>query len=370
MAERWNCVANPAYRRNIDNWIDYGYGAIQGRNASPPVSLPDGFAACLQYQKVGGTVGGFIGQVNIPCTPGDTWTVSYWVYAPDGGTNYLGVRFLNGESNNNGAALNATSYGSMAAFERKEVTFVVPAGTAYIRPHGFCDSMSDSAYVTGWMIEKVASAGSYGDGDLGTGGWHYESGQDSSFSHTLGTVWTGSVVADAGAAATLHPTVALDLTATVDTGGVSGTVADMSFSTDGSTWSAWQTFAATASYTLPSTPAAYTVYARFRDSVGNVSPSYTDGITLGATTFSACTLVIDGGAASTDDNDVTLTIHAQDQLGDPPDEMRLGEGAADAFAPDSWGAWVPYATTYAYQLAAVTDEAVHARGVGVEFRNA
>lgn len=81
-------------------------------------------------------------------------------------------------------------------------------------------------------------------------------------------------------------------------------------------------------------------------------------------------LVIDSDAASTDDNDVTLTIHAEDQNGDPPDEMRFAEDAADA-DPGSvvWGAWEAYATTKAWQLAAQTDEDPHARGVGVEFRH-
>jgi hypothetical protein len=80
-------------------------------------------------------------------------------------------------------------------------------------------------------------------------------------------------------------------------------------------------------------------------------------------------LTINAGAASTGDNDVTLTIACVDQYGDPPDEMRLGEGDAAAAAPDSWGAWEAFAATKAYQLAAVADEVAHARGVGAEFRN-
>ncbi len=37
--------------------------------------------------------------------------------------------------------------------------------------------------------------------------------------------------------------------------------------------------------------------------------------------------------------------------------------------PDSWTEWMPFATRKAWRLAAQSDEDVHRRGVGVEFRN-
>lgn len=82
-----------------------------------------------------------------------------------------------------------------------------------------------------------------------------------------------------------------------------------------------------------------------------------------------CSLVINDDDASTDDNDVVLTIHAEDADGDPPDEMRLAEAPVGTDPGDVvWGAWEPYATTRAWQLAAQTDEAAHDIGVGVEFQ--
>lgn len=72
-------------------------------------------------------------------------------------------------------------------------------------------------------------------------------------------------------------------------------------------------------------------------------------------------LVINAGAASTDDNDVTLTIAATAD-GVAPDDMAFsGDGA-------TWGAWEAYATSRAYQLPAQDDEDPHVCTVYVKFR--
>ena len=57
-------------------------------------------------------------------------------------------------------------------------------------------------------------------------------------------------------------------------------VAQMSFSNDESTWSGWRAYATSASWTLTTGDGSKTVYARFRDGVGNVSTNVTDTITL------------------------------------------------------------------------------------------
>lgn len=92
--------------------------------------------------------------------------------------------------------------------------------------------------------------------------------------------WTGSLAINGGAPSTLDPNVTLALAAHSS----SGAVADMAFSADGTTWSAWESFAGTRAYTLPAQTAypteAKTVYARFRDSGGHVSPTYSDAINL------------------------------------------------------------------------------------------
>lgn len=80
-------------------------------------------------------------------------------------------------------------------------------------------------------------------------------------------------------------------------------------------------------------------------------------------------LVINDDAVMTHDNDVVLSISAEDHYGNPPDEMRIGEGPPTATEPDSWTDWMPFQTEKPWRLAPQTDQDVHRRGVGVEFRN-
>lgn len=94
---------------------------------------------------------------------------------------------------------------------------------------------------------------------------------------------TGSISIEQGAATTLTASVTLYLTATDD----SGTVAEMSFSNDGSTWSPWQAYTSTRSGWSLTDPAfggttaigSKSVRARYRDARQNTSPVYTDSIT-------------------------------------------------------------------------------------------
>lgn len=72
-------------------------------------------------------------------------------------------------------------------------------------------------------------------------------------------------------------------------------------------------------------------------------------------------LQINAGAASTDDNDVTLTIAATAN-GNAPDEMCFSDDGA------TWGAWEAYALSRAYQLPAQSDEAAHVCTVYAKFK--
>lgn len=85
----------------------------------------------------------------------------------------------------------------------------------------------------------------------------------------------GSITIDSGATVTATTTVTLTLTYS-DANGVDG----MSFSNDGTVWSSWQALGTTFPWTVPPGDGFKIIFARFIDSLGNVSVSYQDDIRL------------------------------------------------------------------------------------------
>jgi uncharacterized membrane protein len=182
---------------------------------------------------------------------------------------------------------------------------------------------------------------------------------------------TDTIVLDAGAPDTIPPTGAITINGAVayttstaatlilsasDTGG-SG-LAEMRFSNDDSTWSAWEPYAPTTSWSLSAGDGAKTVYAQFRDGAGNASISYSDGITLD-TTAPTGTIVIDGGAASTTTTSVSLALNADDSVGSGLAEMRFSNDDT------TWSAWEAYAANKGWSLSAGEG----AKTVYVQFRD-
>ena len=84
-----------------------------------------------------------------------------------------------------------------------------------------------------------------------------------------------------GAAGTRTPAVTLNLSATDPQPG-SG-ISDVRFSNDGTTFSAFQFYAAALPWTLAPGDGTKTVYAQYRDADGNVSPVVSDTIVLDTT---------------------------------------------------------------------------------------
>jgi putative AlgH/UPF0301 family transcriptional regulator len=110
---------------------------------------------------------------------------------------------------------------------------------------------------------------------------------------------TGTIQVNNGADWTKEVSVAL----TLDDQG-SG-AAQMSFSTDNTNWSDWETFATSKSYTLLSGDGAKTVYIRIKDAAGNESTTeISDSITLDTTAPTAPTLTAPDAQAQ----EVTVTI--------------------------------------------------------------
>ena len=112
----------------------------------------------------------------------------------------------------------------------------------------------DGGYLTGWSIEI-----DYNDGDA-----------------PAGRVSVGD-----GATVTGSPTTSLTLTATDANPGTG--IAQMRFSNDGTTWSAFRPYAATSDWALAAGDGTKTVFAQFTDGIGNLSAPVSDTIVLDTT---------------------------------------------------------------------------------------
>ncbi|MFQ5399542.1 MAG: hypothetical protein ACE5E7_08080 [Anaerolineae bacterium] len=89
---------------------------------------------------------------------------------------------------------------------------------------------------------------------------------------------TGSLSVDGGATYATSTAVTLNLSAS-DASPGSG-VAQMRVRNFGSSWSAWESYSATKSWTLPSSNGTKTVYVQYKDDAGNLSSTYSDTIVL------------------------------------------------------------------------------------------
>jgi hypothetical protein len=86
---------------------------------------------------------------------------------------------------------------------------------------------------------------------------------------------SGSVLINGGAPFTNNIAVTLNLTATDDSG-----VLAAQFSQNGVSWTAWEPFVPARSWNLVSLDGTRSVFARFRDTYGNISPAVSDTIVL------------------------------------------------------------------------------------------
>ncbi len=120
---------------------------------------------------------------------------------------------------------------------------------------------------------------------------------------------TGSVVIDSGAAATNSTAATLTLSAS-DTGG-SG-LSQMRFSNDGSSWSGWEAYATSKTWTLSGGDGTKKVYVQYEDAAGNASSSASDTIVLDTVAPVTTNTAIEG-TAYTDAQ--TFTLSASDTGG-------------------------------------------------------
>ncbi|MCE9634116.1 MAG: S8 family serine peptidase [Planctomycetes bacterium] len=164
-----------------------------------------------------------------------------------------------------------------------------------------------------------------------------------------------SLSIDSGAVWASTSSVSLGVTASDTTSGA----ADMRFSDDGTTWSAWTPVAAAAPWTLPGADSsAVLVFAQVRDIAGNVSASASDPIGLDRVAPTG-NMTIDGGAVATNEVLATLSLAWSDATSGVSDVRCRSDGGA-------WSAWAPATPEAAWSLAAIEG----ARRVEVAFRDA
>jgi hypothetical protein len=159
-----------------------------------------------------------------------------------------------------------------------------------------------------------------------------------SWTQTLdATAPTGTVSIDAGAAYTGSTSVTLTLTAS-DSGGAA--LDGMRLRNAGGTWTNWETFASSRSWTLPG-EGVDTVEVEFRDSVGN-SAAVTDAITLD-TVAPTGSVVFGDGSGYTTATSVSFTCVGTDAVSGVADQRISTDGTA-------FGSWETYGTTHSVSL--------------------
>ena len=120
----------------------------------------------------------------------------------------------------------------------------------------------------------------------------------------------------------------------------------MSFSENGVVWTAWEPFNTTKAYNLTSAPGPVIVRLRVRDMANNTAYAHA-GLIFDNVAPHSLSVVINGGAASCTNRNLTLTLSATDAHS-AVKEMRF---SSDGLA---WSAWEPYATSKVYTVGLVS----------------
>jgi len=152
---------------------------------------------------------------------------------------------------------------------------------------------------------------------------------------------TASITINDGAKYTNSRTVVLTLSAS-DTESGMGAGAQMFFSNDNVTWSTPTPYAKIKEWTLPQGDGDKTVYLQCQDVAGNWMPEATKASVVLDETQPTGTLAIAGGAAWTNQRNVSLTISAADETSGVT-QMRF-------FKNETWSEPEPYAQTKNWTL--------------------
>jgi len=152
---------------------------------------------------------------------------------------------------------------------------------------------------------------------------------------------TGTIIINNNAVFTNSVNATLSLTWA---GGAGTGVTSMRFSDNGSNWTLWQAVAASVPHTLLAGDGSKTVRVQFRDSLGNVSATFSDSIILD-TTPPTGSILINNGAATTASSNVTLNLTYTDGTGGSGvKSMRFSDNGTN------WTAWQPVAASVPHTL--------------------
>lgn len=138
---------------------------------------------------------------------------------------------------------------------------------------------------------------------------------------------TGSIAINDGAPYTNSTTVTLSLSAS-DANGIS----QMTFSTDGSTWSPWEPYATSKTHTLSDGDGSKSVHVKYKDSADLESKPYSDSIILDVTAPIG-SIAINDGASYTNSTSVTLSLNCADG-GSGVDKVRYSND--DVWDNETW----------------------------------
>ncbi|MCC5877948.1 MAG: hypothetical protein JJU11_17155, partial [Candidatus Sumerlaeia bacterium] len=144
---------------------------------------------------------------------------------------------------------------------------------------------------------------------------------------------TGTISINGGDALTSSTEVIITNNITDNLSGV----AEMRFRNDGGSWSTWEPYTTTLSWSLANIDGTREVEGEFRDEAGNVHAT-ADTILLDATPPTG-TFVINGGDDYTNDSNVILTLSITDTGGSGLAEMRFRNNGG------TWSPWEPYSGT-------------------------
>lgn len=147
------------------------------------------------------------------------------------------------------------------------------------------------------------------------------------------TVPTGSISINAGALATTNNVVSLTLSAT-DAG---GNLYQRRFSLDNVSWSSWEAYSASRSYTLPAGDGTKNLYVQYRDTAGNISIAYRGTIILD-TLSPTGSVSLNSGDGSTNLLTMTASLNASDG-GSGVTQMQL------SWDNVTWQSWEAYSSS-------------------------